>query len=352
MCCLSDDMGLGKTLQTLTLLGLWKASGVLKKAPVLLVVPAMLIRNWLAEAARFTPGLRVGVLHASAMDRKEQELLKNRDTIVLKPYDLVLTTYGMLSRLDMLQKVKFATVIADEAYAAKNVASARSKALRKFKTHRRVALSGTPVENNMGDLWILFDFINPGLLGKSAQFRDFVRTLGNHYAPLRKLTTPFILRRLKSDKRIIADLPDKSEMKLFCSLSTRQVALYTRCVEQLHKELEDEELPAIKRKGLVLAYLSRFKQICNHPAQFSGTGVYDAKSSGKFARLAELVEMVASRQEKMRVFTQYREMCAPLHDFLAGCFGRKGLILHGGTPVKRRVELVDNFQQENGPPFL
>lgn len=350
--CLADDMGLGKTLQTLSVLALWKECGVLNEAPALLVVPATLIRNWQAEAARFTPGLRVGVLHASVMEPREQESLKNGDGEVLKSYDLVLTTYGMLTRLNILQQIEFAAVIADEAQAIKNAASARSKALRSLKSPRRIALTGTPVENNMGDLWSIFDFINPGLLGKHARFRDFVRSLGTHYAPLRKLTSPFILRRLKSDRRIIADLPDKSELKLFCSLTTRQVSLYTRCVEQLRKDLEDDSLPAIKRKGLVLAYLSRFKQICNHPAQFSGTGTYDSKSSGKFARLAELVEMVASRQEKMLVFTQYREMCEPLHDFLAECFGRHGLILHGGTPVKKRAELVEQFQKESGPPFF
>lgn len=350
--CLADDMGLGKTLQTLTLLAIWKETGVLNDSPALLVVPATLIRNWQAEAARFTPGLRVGVLHPSATSAKEQAMLKNGEVAVLKPYDLVLTTYSMLPRQDVLRSVEFAAVIADEAQAIKNATSARSRALRALKSPRRIALTGTPVENSMGDLWSIFDFINPGLLGKHTQFRAFVRALDNHYAPLRKLTAPFILRRLKSDKRIITDLPDKTEVKIYCSLTGRQAALYTRCVEQLRKDLENEELPAIQRKGLVLAYLSRFKQICNHPAQFIGTGAYDAKASGKFARLAELVESAAARQEKMIIFTQYRELCAPLHDFLATCFGRKGLVLHGGTPVKKRATLVENFQHENGPPFF
>ena len=350
--CLADDMGLGKTLQTLTLLAVWKAGGVLNDGPALLVVPATLIRNWQAEATRFTPGLRVGVLHPSAQSRHEQAMLKNGESEMLKSYDLVLTTYGMLSRQDMLHSVEFAAVIADEAQAIKNAASSRSRALRALKSPRRIALTGTPVENSMGDLWSIFDFINPGLLGKHTQFRTFVRALDNHYAPLRKLTAPFILRRLKSDKRIITDLPDKTEVKLYCSLTARQAALYTRCVEQLRKDLENEDLPAIRRKGLVLAYLSRFKQICNHPAQFIGTGAYDAKASGKFARLAELVESAAARQEKMLIFTQYRELCAPLHDFLATSFGRKGLVLHGGTPVKKRAALVEDFQRENGPPFF
>lgn len=350
--CLADDMGLGKTLQTLTLMALWKTAGVLDSAPALLVVPATLIRNWQAESARFTPGLRVRVLHSSAMDAAEREAFKNDGATALRSCDLLLTTYGMLTRLDWLAEVEFAAVIADEAQAVKNAASARSRALRSLKSPRRIALTGTPVENNMGDFWSIFDFINPGLLGKSARFREFVRSLGEHYAPLRRLTAPFILRRLKSDRRIIADLPDRSELKLYCSLTARQAALYTRCVEQLREELENGDLPEIKRKGLVLAYLSRFKQICNHPAQFSGTGGYEAKLSGKFARLAELVETVAARQEKMLVFTQYREMCAPLQQFLTECFGRKGLVLHGGTPVKKRAELVEAFQCETGPPFF
>lgn len=350
--CLADDMGLGKTLQTLSLLALWKMNGVLKESPALLVVPATLIRNWQAEAARFTPGLRVGVLHPSAQSPQEQAMLKRGDAEMLKSYDMVLTTYGMLSRQAMLHCVEFSAVIADEAQAVKNAASARSRGLRSLKSPRRIALTGTPVENSMGDLWSIFDFINPGLLGRQTQFREFVRALDNHYAPLRRLTSPFILRRLKSDKRIITDLPDKTEVKLYCELTARQASLYTRCVEQLRKALENDELPTIQRKGLVLAYLSRFKQICNHPAQFIGTGAYDAKASGKFARLAELVEMAASRQEKMLIFTQYRELCTPLHDFLANCFGRKGLILHGGTPVKKRAALVEEFQRENGPPFF
>lgn len=350
--CLADDMGLGKTLQTLTLLALWKSTGALDSSPALLVVPATLIRNWLAEAARFTPGLKVGVLHASALEAAELQALKNGEPGWLHNYDLVLTTYGILSRLEVLQEVEFAAVIADEAQAVKNAGSARSKALRSLNSPRRIALTGTPVENNMGDFWSIFDFINPGLLGKASHFRNFVRSLGDHYAPLRRLTSPFILRRLKSDRRIISDLPDKTELKVFCPLVPKQAALYNRCVEQLRKDLENEEMPTIKRKGLVLAYLSRFKQICNHPAQFTGTGAYTAKASGKFASLAELVETVSSRQEKMLIFTQYREMCAPLHDFLAECFGRKGLVLHGGTPVKKRAELVEAFQREGGPPFF
>ena len=352
--CLADDMGLGKTLQMLTVLNQWKREGALGPEhgapPALLVLPATLLANWQAEARKFTPDLRVGVLHASAWSAEDRAAVETDLPGFLARYDVVLTTYGMAARMEGLQEVEFAAVVADEAQAIKTAGSARSRAVRKLKAPRRVALTGTPVENNLGDLWSLFEFINPGLLGSQKGFRDFVRSMGEDYAPLRRLTRPFILRRLKSDKSVISDLPDKTELTDFCPLSKQQAALYTRCVQDLAEQLEDSS--GIRRQGLVLAYLARFKQICNHPAQYKGTGDYAPAHSGKFAKLAEIVETVAARQEKMLVFTQFREMTTPLHDFLAGCFGRSGLVLHGGTPVKRRAELVAEFQAPEGPPFF
>ncbi len=352
--CLADDMGLGKTLQMLTLLTLWKRAGALGAEhgmlPALLVLPATLLGNWQAEARHFTPGLKVGVLHPSAWVEGERQLVESDLDAFLKPYDVVLTTYGMAARMPRLQECEFAAVVADEAQAIKTASSARSRAVRHLRAPRRIALTGTPVENNLGDLWSIFDFINPGLLGSQKAFSTFVRAMGEDYAPLRRLTRPFILRRLKSDKRVISDLPDKTELTDYCPLSKRQAALYARCVESLAEELEESE--GIKRRGLVFAYLARFKQICNHPAQFKGTGDYAPEQSGKFAKLAEIVETVAARQEKMLVFTQFREMTEPLQDFLTLRFGRSGLVLHGGTPVKRRAELVEAFQSPDGPPFF
>lgn len=350
--CLADDMGLGKTLQILTLLDLWKDAGLLDGAPALLVLPATLLSNWRAESARFTPGLKIATLHASAMGGGRWDAFKAAPEKFLAGYDLALVTYGMLPRLPELGRINFPAVIADEAQAIKNPASRQSRAVRALRGRRRIALTGTPVENRLADLWSIFDFVNPGLLGGLKGFLRFTKSLDNDYAPLRRLTRPFILRRLKTDRRIISDLPDKTEMKVYCTLTKRQAALYARCVDELSQALLEDGARDIKRRGIVLAYLARFKQICNHPAQFLGTGDYAAADAGKFIRLGELVESIASRQEKALVFTQFREMTGPLAARLRECFGRDGLILHGGTPVKERHKLVEAFQRDDGPPFF
>jgi non-specific serine/threonine protein kinase len=200
----------------------------------------------------------------------------------------------------------------------------------------------------------LFDFICPGLLGTPAKFKEFTKSLGDRsedrYAPLRRLVQPYILRRLKTDRRIIDDLPEKVEVCAFCGLSKRQAATYAKLVHELSETLKNVE--GMKRRGLVLAYLMRFKQLCNHPSQLLGDGRYAAEDSGKFARLAEICEEIASRQERALVFTQFREMTEPLAGFLTTVFGRAGLVLHGGTAVKRRKDIVDQFQGDDGPPFL
>src|SRR5206468_12893213 len=211
-----------------------------------------------------------------------------------------------------------------------------------------------PIENRLGDLWSIFDFINPGLLGSSKEFSAFVKRLAgrphNPYGPLRELVRPYILRRLKTDKSIIADLPDKTEVKTFCPLSRKQAALYQQAVDDLAGQLEDVD--GMKRRGIVLAFLMRLKQICNHPSQWLGDGAWAEQDSGKLARLRDIAEMVGARQEKALVFTQFREMTAPLAAFLASVFGREGLVLHGSVPVKQRKALVDAFQAEDGPPFF
>ncbi|MBP5674638.1 MAG: DEAD/DEAH box helicase [Victivallales bacterium] len=276
---------------------------------------------------------------------------KENPCVFLSRFDVALVTYGMLSRLDELAKLDFPAVVADEAQAIKNPGSTQSRTLRSIHGARRIAMTGTPVENRLSDLWSIFDFINPGLLGSLRSFQKFSKGLEEDYSPLRKLTKPFILRRLKTDKRIIADLPDKTEVNVFCGLSKKQAALYSKCVDDMKRELETED-ESIRHRGLVLAYLMRFKQICNHPDQYLGVGTYAPADSGKFQRLAEIVEVVASRQEKMLVFTQFREMTGPIADFLAQCFGKEGLVLHGGTPVKERSRLVTDFQREDGPPFF
>ena len=201
--------------------------------------------------------------------------------------------------------------------------------------------------------WI-FDFINPGLLGSGKAFSEYTRRLENaehpSFAPLRELVHPYILRRLKTDKTVIADLPDKSEMKAFCHLSTAQAALYQRAVKELKLALEGEE--GIARKGVVLSFLMRFKQICNHPSQWLGDGAWAEADSGKFARLREIAEVIAARQEKVLVFTQFRETTEPIAAFLGSVFGRSGLVLHGGTPVGKRRDLVRRFQEDELAPFF
>jgi non-specific serine/threonine protein kinase len=260
----------------------------------------------------------------------------------------------MLARLDTLRKRKWRLAILDEAQAIKNPIARQTKAVKDLTAAGRIALTGTPVENRLGDLWSLFDFINPGLLGSAKAFSTFAKELArrqaNQYGPLRALVRPYILRRLKTDKSIIADLPEKSEVSAFCALSRRQAALYEQSVRELAQTLKTVD--GIQRRGIVLAFLMRLKQICNHPAQWLGDADFDPAHSGKFHRLREICEELAQRQEKTLVFTQFREITAPLADFLAGVFGRPGLVLHGQTAVAKRQQLVADFQCDDGPPFF
>ena len=210
------------------------------------------------------------------------------------------------------------------------------------------------MENSLGDLWSIFDFINPGLLGGAKPFAKYVKRLGektdNPYGPLRELVRPYILRRMKTDRSVIADLPDKTEIKAYCHLSRKQAALYAQAIEDLARSLEEAD--GIQRKGVVLATLMRLKQICNHPSQWLNEGGWAEPDSGKLARLREVAEVVASRQEKMLVFTQFREAAGPLAAFLKGIFGRTGLVLHGDTQVKQRGALVRRFQDDETVPFF
>ncbi len=351
--CLADDMGLGKTIQVLSLLLALKENKPSGKAS-LLVLPASLMSNWKAEIKRFAPTLEASFVHPSETDKASLAILAKNPGKALAKNDVVLTTYGMLLRQKWLLDVKWRLVILDEAQAIKNPSARQTKTVKQLKADARIALSGTPVENRLSDLWSLFDFLCPGLLGSAAKFKKFVKSLEerehDRYAPLRNLVRPYVLRRLKTDKQIIADLPDKTEMKAFCGLSKKQAAMYARSVEKLATALK--ELDGMKRRGLVLAYLMKFKQICNHPSQFLGDGEYEPADSGKFDRLKAICEEIASRQEKVLIFTQFREMTEPIAAFLGEVFGREGLVLHGGTAVKKRKPLIDMFQREDGPPFF
>ncbi|HEY0790380.1 MAG TPA: DEAD/DEAH box helicase [Chthoniobacterales bacterium] len=376
--CLADDMGLGKTIQTLALLLQLKRESLAADPaagrrttrdesagnsvcafpaahpPSLLIVPASLLANWKSEIARFAPTLKAFFAHPSETALPDLKGMADHPEPILAACDLVITSYSMLHRLSWLPEVTWRLVILDEAQAVKNPGARQTRAVKGLRAAARVALTGTPVENRLGDLWSLFDFLCPGLLGSTSEFSRSVKRLTNdhtgHFAPLRSLTQPYILRRLKTDRSIIADLPDKTELTTWCALTKAQAALYERSVTELAAQLRDAE--GIQRRGLVLAFLTRFKQICNHPAHWLGYGEFDPAGSGKFVRLGELGEQIAARQEKAIVFTQFKEITSPLAVHLERLFGRPGLILHGSTPVKERQRLVARFQEDAGPPFF
>jgi non-specific serine/threonine protein kinase len=354
--CLADDMGLGKTIQLIDLLLIRKRQ---TRQPAqrasLLIVPASLLGNWRQELARFAPSLRVFFAHRSETDPDLLDRVVADPAGALADYDLVITTYGLARRQDWLEKLRWPLIMLDEAQAIKNAGSTQTRTVKKLSAGCRLVLTGTPVENHLGDLWSLFDFCCPGLLGSAPQFKKYVKQLNQRqdaqaFGALRRLVRPYILRRLKTDPNIVPDLPDKTEMRTECGLSKKQAALYERAVRDLAHRLENAE--GIARRGLVLAMLMQLKQICNHPAQYLSTNAFPPADSGKFERLRLLCEPIVQRQEKILVFTQFQVMTQPLAEFLAEVFGRPGLVLHGGTPVGKRAELVRQFQDEQGPPFF
>ena len=346
--CLADDMGLGKTMQVLSLLLVLKRESA-EARPSLLVAPASLLANWAAEAERFAPSLRLLIAHPSVMPAAD---LRALDATWLADIDLVITSFGSLLRQPVLGTIQWRVAVVDEAQAIKNPSAKQTRQVKQLQAQSRIALTGTPVENRLSDLWSIFDFTHPGLLGSDKVFANFTRRLAkaDHFGPLRTLVRPYILRRLKTDRRVIDDLPDKTELKAWCHLSPSQAALYQRAVKDLAAALEDAE--GIGRKGVVLSFLMRFKQICNHPSQWLGDAAWKAEDSGKFARLRQLAEVIAAKQEKVLVFTQFRETTEPLAAFLGSIFGREGLVLHGGTPVAKRRALVKQFQEDELTPFF
>lgn len=351
--CLADDMGLGKTIQVLALLLYYRHKQKGNK-PSLLVVPASLLQNWRIEAERFTPSVRIKILHPAETDRDQLVQIAREPEKTLLQNDLLITSYSMLIRQQWLHEIDWHMVILDEAQAIKNPSTRQTKTIKKLNARSRIALTGTPIENRLGDLWSLFDFLNPGLLGSAATFKKFVKNLQsretNQFAPLQQLVRPYILRRLKTDRNIISDLPEKIETACYCKLSKQQIKLYEQTIRTLKSTLENTD--GMARRGAVLQTLMRLKQVCNHPSQLIGDQEYAAQSSGKFLRLGEICEEIASRQEKVLIFTQFKEITYPLAEYLAGVFGQQGVILHGGTAVRKRQELVQQFQSEEGPPFF
>ena len=342
--CLADDMGLGKTLQIITFLSwVYKKD---KNAVALLIVPASLLGNWEKEVEKFAPDLPFRIMHGEKAEVMEKQYLDD-------PSFINVTTYGMALRMEGLSKRKADYLILDEAQAIKNPATKQTRAIKKIPAVHKIAMTGTPIENDLTNLWSLFDFLNKGLLGTSDEFRKFTKELPQHsegYGKLKNIISPFLLRRLKSDKKIIKDLPDKVEKIDYVNLSPKQIVLYRKQVADLEKALASVD--GMKRRGLVLATLTKLKQICNHPDQFLGQERFSPKDSGKFEVMRALCETIYSRRERVLIFTQYKEIIPYLENFLTEIFECKGLVIHGGVPVSRRQKLVDQFNAETYVPYM
>jgi SNF2 family DNA or RNA helicase len=347
--CLADDMGLGKTVQLLAfLLHQTTAAGRRNRRPSLLVAPTSVLGNWEREASRFAPSLSVVPHYGPDRARQARDLPR-------KAGAMVITSYGLLRRdVEVLSAVQWSTVVLDEAQNIKNAASATARAARSLSAAHRVALTGTPVENRLAELWSIFEFANPGLLGPLEQFRrEFavpIERYGNDEAAsrLRRIADPFLLRRLKSDPAIIQDLPPKNEMKVVCTLSREQATLYQAVINEEMRRIESAA--GMERRGRVLALLMFLKQICNHPAQYLGESGPLARRSGKLDRTVEMLEEAIAEGDKALVFTQFREMGDRLTAHLAQHLGVEVIFLHGGASRKARDEMVRRFQEEpHGP---
>ncbi|HEY7487000.1 MAG TPA: DEAD/DEAH box helicase [Streptosporangiaceae bacterium] len=344
---LADDMGLGKTLAILSLLVHERLTEA-DPGPTLAVLPMSLVGNWQREAARFTPKLRVYVHHGTGRHR-DDDLVQ-----AVAQADLVLTTYGTATRdADMLAQVEWGRVVCDEAQALKNSGTRQARAVRGIPARSRVALTGTPVENHLTELWSIMEFANPGLLGPRAEFRArYAVPIEAHgdedaAAALKRATGPFILRRLKTDKNIISDLPDKQEIKVYCNLTTEQASLYQATVEDMLARIAESE--GTQRRGLVLATMAKLKQVCNHPAHLLKDGSRLPDRSGKLERLEEICAEILEQGEKALVFTQYAEFGSMLQPYLMSRLDRPVLWLHGGTSKRQRDDLVQRFQTGDEP---
>lgn len=344
---LADDMGLGKTVQIIALITKLK-----KTEKVLLVVPASLVSNWAQEIEKFAPNIKYKILHKGYKDNK---VLKNfDDKASLDQGQVFITTYSMISKYEYISEINWDCLIIDEAQAIKNSSTKQAKLVKNMKANFKIALTGTPIENSLTDLWSIFDFINKGLLGSSTEFKNFVKILSNNhenYSRLKNIITPFMLRRVKTDKNIISDLPDKVEIMDYADLSKKQIALYKGLVNEIKEKLKESE-EGIAKKGLILASILKFKQICNHPSLFTGSTDINFNDGGKFSRLAEICETIYQNKERLIVFTQFRESIIHIDAFLEDIFMQKGLVLHGGTSIKNRKEIVNRFQDREYIPYI
>jgi SNF2 family DNA or RNA helicase len=348
--CLADDMGLGKTVQLLAVESAYRAEHP-DAGTTLLLCPMSLVGNWQREAAKFAPDLTVYAHHGQ--ERLHGEAL---DEQVIQA-DLVVTTYATATRdIDELADYQWYRVVLDEAQAIKNSLSRSAKAAKRLDAEHRVALTGTPVENRLAELWSIMDFLNPGMLGSSELFRTrYAIPVERHGLTepaerLRAITRPYLLRRLKTDPTIIDDLPDKIEIKQYCQLTTEQASLYQSVVDDMMEKIENSD--GIERRGNVLAAMAKLKQVCNHPAQLLHDRSAVGRRSGKVLRLEEILEEILAEGDKVLCFTQFTAFAELLLPHLSARFGVDIAYLHGGTPKKRRDEMVAGFQSTDGPPIF
>jgi SNF2 family DNA or RNA helicase len=344
---LADDMGLGKTLQVITTLQKFKEEGYLEKEKALIVAPTGLLTNWQAEVQKFTPTLRMEIYHGT-----------NRDLKKLPEHDVLITSYGVArSDADLLRKAKWHTMVIDEAQNIKNQETKQTKAIKAIKAGNFIALSGTPVENRLSELWSIMDFSNRGFLGTPKEFNDSfaapIERLNDFETAekLKKVTAPFLMRRLKTDKTIISDLPDKIEIDSFASLTREQAGLYEKTLEEAMAAIEDvkktDQKSLFVRQGLVLQMILALKQICNHPTQFLKNGIMNASLSGKMDLLFDKLDSITESNEKVLIFTQFTEMGNLLHQFIRERYREEPLYIHGSCSINQRKEMVENFQNNH-----
>ena len=343
---IADDMGLGKTLQVITLLAKMKEEGAMDRKKALVVVPTGLLHNWQSEVKRFAPQLATGVYHGTARDLKGDDC---------KKADIILTTYGVVrSDADTLKKQKWQVLVIDEAQNIKNSDTAQSKAIRSIPANCHIAMSGTPVENRLSEFWSIIDFTNKGYLGSAKDFSESyakpIQKYGDSHVAerFRKVTAPFMMRRLKTDKSIISDLPDKIERNELASLTPEQAALYQETVKRCMAVIEsmdgEDSQTLFKRQGLVLQMMLALKQICNHPTQYLKDNRMDATLSGKTEMLLDMLRSIIDANEKVLVFTQFREMGDLLRHFIRTTLDEEPMFYHGGCSLKQRQEMIDRFQ--------
>lgn len=331
---LADDMGLGKTVEILSQIENMRNRN---KKKILIVVPATLVGNWVAEIHKFAPWMSYTIL-----DGKNDPSAGQVNSLI------TLVTYQRCMRSDYVTTVHWDCVILDEAQAIKNPQTQQTKKVKQLNADFKVALTGTPIENNLGELWSIFDFINPGLLGTRDEFSYF-KNNEEGLTQLKQIIAPFVMRRMKTDKTIISDLPEKNEIEVHVDLSKEQIVLYRKEVETLEKTLR--EVPAFQAKFQILTAITKLKQICNHPAQYQKTGDYSVSRSGKFAALRDIAQTIAESDQKVIVFTQFAQIIPALVTLLNKEFKQEGASIDGSTPTKARMKIVEDFQ--NGKlPFL